>query len=869
MELILKAFQQVVVNNLSILSNAILDGETSKLNKIVLQAPTGSGKTIIMGEFLEKLFENNSQNYKPYGLSVIWASIGKGELHKQSYKKLIKIFQNFPKAVLADECFENSTNELEKGMVAVINWEALNKSDKDGKAINTLTKSGDYPSFYDRIEKSKEKGNKIVLIVDESHIGSSSESATQGIKDKIRADLVIEMSATPDEKKLPPEPTEQEIIEQIDDEKISIDFLKKVISCFWLKIDKAEVIKSQLLKKKVIINNEIQKNNPEIETEENRTLTQIILDLAIKKQEEIRALYNIEASNSKGEPINPLILIQLPNGVEGTYLKTEIIDYLGTKGKTKENGKLARWLYGEKDEALLKDIDNNSCGVEFLIFKEALATGWDCPRANILLKYRETGSETFEIQTIGRILRMPEQKHYQNEELNYAFIYTDNSVLSIDNGGDDIIGEQIYTGINKLKESTKAALKIPSFMEKIKRENMVDGKKMDEIFWKALETNFGQVKNKDAETNLAELKRRGFDLSNTTFYEILKETEITTEKMLGKNKVEEAIRRERTGVEITREFEKILRSCFKTLKDKDFESIQGHFIRSYKNWMRLLFLPDDIDNERLFDIYFLNNFANRTPNFLDLINRILEVIKNPPYTITEEENLVYVPSYALPKKYYYNFKTLDKNEVPTILNEDLNESEELDLERKTFFKTKYAYEQTIMKKYNPHEKNYLKPGYKSGIEHVFEIEFLPKYSENIEWFFKNFDAENREKAFGVLYKQENGSVKKFLPDYLIKMKDGRLLIVEVKGDAEFNADKANRDYKARGLYDYLHATLNELIKEDTLVIEEDADDLISISEKFKVFGYFVTQKDGNWVYSDEEKFDPNSKKMLNEIFDKK
>jgi type III restriction enzyme len=39
--------------------------------------------------------------------------------------------------------------------------------------------------------------------------------------------------------------------------------------------------------------------------------------------------------------------------------------------------------------------------------------------------FREIKSITFEIQTVGRILRMPELKHYQNESLNRAYVYTD------------------------------------------------------------------------------------------------------------------------------------------------------------------------------------------------------------------------------------------------------------------------------------------------------------------------------------------------------------------------------------------------------------------------------------------------------------
>ena len=39
--------------------------------------------------------------------------------------------------------------------------------------------------------------------------------------------------------------------------------------------------------------------------------------------------------------------------------------------------------------------------------------------------YRKLQSDQFTIQTVGRILRMPEQKHYPKEQLNIGYVYTD------------------------------------------------------------------------------------------------------------------------------------------------------------------------------------------------------------------------------------------------------------------------------------------------------------------------------------------------------------------------------------------------------------------------------------------------------------
>lgn len=94
------------------------------------------------------------------------------------------------------------------------------------------------------------------------------------------------------------------------------------------------------------------------------------------------------------------------------------------KNITEENGKFAVCLSDEKVNNEYDKLLTNDGEVEYLIFKQAIDTGWDCPRAQILVRFRETNSIVFEIQTVGRILRMPEAKHYMDDELNTAYVYT-------------------------------------------------------------------------------------------------------------------------------------------------------------------------------------------------------------------------------------------------------------------------------------------------------------------------------------------------------------------------------------------------------------------------------------------------------------
>ena len=64
--------------------------------------------------------------------------------------------------------------------------------------------------------------------------------------------------------------------------------------------------------------------------------------------------------------------------------------------------------------------------------------GWDCPRAAVLLIFRKLTSDTFTVQTVGRILRMPEQRFYCNPLLNKGYVYTDISKDKIQIVADDM-----------------------------------------------------------------------------------------------------------------------------------------------------------------------------------------------------------------------------------------------------------------------------------------------------------------------------------------------------------------------------------------------------------------------------------------------
>ena len=359
-------------------SNAI-DKVVSLLNdnkeEIVIQSPTGSGKTILLSLAIKNYLKSNTNPH-----CFFWFSPGNGELEEQSKDKFSKLVPEYD-ALSLDEAIRNGFGG---NQVVFVNWEMLDKSG------NRALREQETKNLKDRIEECRKNGTDIIIIKDESHTHNT--KIAEGVLDLFGDTQKIKVSATVNRKIDP-----------------NID----------IEITEEEVIRSGLITKLISINEGISKVQRISGNEE-----EILLDLAIEKQKEIAKGYK-----KVGLDLTPLVIIQYPNETNkkeakesSARLMKRVENYLASKGFSYDNGLCACWLDGNK-----KNIDGDNQPAKDVIFlhtKQALATGWDCPRAKILIKLRDNMNETFEIQVLGRIRRMPEQKHYDDDVLNNCYLYT-------------------------------------------------------------------------------------------------------------------------------------------------------------------------------------------------------------------------------------------------------------------------------------------------------------------------------------------------------------------------------------------------------------------------------------------------------------
>ena len=337
--------------------------EDDSVREIVLKSPTGSGKTIMLTHFMDEYTKEHAKTV------FVWLTPGKGDLETQSKNKMDKYIHNAQTKLLADIM----TCGFEENDACFINWEKLTK-----KGNNAL-KDSERTNFLEWIEKALNAELSFKIIIDESHQNFTEKA--DAIVQLFKTDKIIRCSATP-----------------------LVDKRAKLIE-----IAEEDVIAEGLIKKLLVIN----ENFPQTIETDNQTW--YLLERALNKQREIKSIFL-----DKGIAVNPLIVVQLPNNSDA--LCDSVEEYFATQGINTENETLAIWLSGRHEN--VENISDNDGKQIAVVMKQAVATGWDCPRAQILVKLRENMDETFEIQTIGRIRRMPEAKHYGNEVLDCCYLYT-------------------------------------------------------------------------------------------------------------------------------------------------------------------------------------------------------------------------------------------------------------------------------------------------------------------------------------------------------------------------------------------------------------------------------------------------------------
>lgn len=689
-------YQKKYIKELVSTSVGYLQAEDPKL--IVFQAPTGSGKTIMLAEAMSRMVKELGGEKE---LSFVWISVN--FLHEQSKLKLEKHFEN-ERLLDCINIDEIQNNELEQNQIVFVNWDSLNK---EGISLFMSDNEKDW-NLSKIVENTKDAGRDIVLIIDESH-RTAKTSKSQEIVGMIGPKLTIEVSATPKEG-------------VTNDHKITVKL--------------SEVVEEGMIKQEVQINPGLGR----VQTNED------IIREALKKRKELKQLYEEAGTN-----INPLLLVQIPKKKQSDVREPEdkIIEILTKEGITLESRQLALWLAPKDKKINLEYIEKDDSEVEVLVFKEAIAQGWDCPRASILLLQREWNSENyvFNIQTLGRIMRMPEQKHYDNfPALNIGYVYTaSNNFEIVEDLAKDYVSKDQMVRDNGIYKN----IHLPSELVRRKRELFrLSGEFKDCLFEAAKEQKIDDKK---------------INIGKITFSK-----SVGLEGKISEIDKKQAVdfQKERT---IVKDREEVCAEYTAFVRSLSYPFTGGTRPTDImKSSVRSLFKKQfGIDNEDEIAAIVLNP-VNKS-EFIDLIEAAKGKYKSLP---EKADEIISNENWQIPEiiSVFENFderKEIKKSILkPYFVKRDKNSKEQWSKPEKTF------------------------------------IGELEKTDNDVLWWFKNGTKES--KYFGIAYKKNGGSHNSyyaFYPDFIIKTKKD-ILVIEIKDDKDFKNENllklnAGREYQKK------------------------------------------------------------------------
>lgn len=719
---LLKPYQRDAVDELK---EYVKIGLNSKNRKsIIFKAPTGSGKTFMASSLFEEIAEENSN----INFCVIWACPGKGELHKQSLEAVKKYLGGNPICSLLEDDFFGTRKHIKNKEIVFINWEKLIQKDKEtGKWANNLMKDQEGMNFIDVIEQTKKNGTIIILVVDESHIGSSQKARIQEFRETIIIpNITIEMSATP-------------LSDHVD-----------------VEIEPRKVIDEGMIKEDVIVNEGISKTDLSLAEKDSEIL---ILEKGFEKRNQIISRYK-----ELGISVNPLVLIQIPNVDEGEAKKLVITDFLRDKGITEDNGRLKFWC-DNKAEFDKQVIKNNNDITEFLVFKTAVATGWDCPRAHILIKFRDGKSETFEIQTIGRILRTAEAHSYNDYLLDNAYIFT--NLATFERKSDTYNPNRIKTEFSKMIEpydrnTIWEQTQLISFYRSRQGDYNSADSRFNDYFLKAF-MRFFELKDSDKYPPLVDslsgkLIEKGMNLTLIASDEIIEETKINS-------------------TDIDNDGSTFNDSAIVKMSENDIQASYNSLIKDNLNGLAYVRSKSPINSAIINAFSIFYNVFSRS----DKVKCIMKLVVN------------------------------NKSIFSEILSESTRNFREL-LSTETGRKgEKYDFKIDETRPYSLETHTELVPAIKSLYQPLFvlkddndnpdnnlERDFLSylDIQEEVEWYWEN-GTELMRINFGISY---NNGMNTFQPDFIVKFKDGSVGIFDTK---PINLRIEDTTIKANALIEYI------------------------------------------------------------------
>jgi type III restriction enzyme len=381
---------------------------------VSFSAPTGAGKTFVMTALFEDIFFGAPEFEAQPDAVILWIS-DIPELNEQTRLKIegksdrIRVRQ----IVNIDSNFD--AERLEGGHIYFINTQKLG-TDK------LLTRRGDgrqHTIWQTFTNTARAIPDRFYVVIDEAHRGMRNGQAVQAAQTIIQRfilgseehglcpiPIIVGVSATP---------------------RRFEDLLTETTHTVHKVHIKAEDVReSGLLKDRILI------HYPDNPSQAEMTM----LASAATQWKTMGEQWLRYCRHESEATVKPVLVIQVEDGTENILTRTDMAACLttieGAIGRRLRDSEVVHTFseIGEQDIAghKVRRIDasrieeDERVGVVF--FKMSLSTGWDCPRAEVMMSFRRAQDHTYIAQLLGRMVRTPLARRIEADAfLNDVHLY--------------------------------------------------------------------------------------------------------------------------------------------------------------------------------------------------------------------------------------------------------------------------------------------------------------------------------------------------------------------------------------------------------------------------------------------------------------
>ncbi|RYE69521.1 MAG: type III restriction endonuclease subunit R [Rhizobiaceae bacterium] len=383
-----------------------------------LTAATGAGKTVMAAAALEALFQGDDKFdfTRDKGAVVIWFS-DDPSLNEQTRYRLTQAADRIHMAdmVVVDNSFQRE--KLRPGKIYFLNTQKLGKNslltrghDADGTFPEMRPDLRSY-TIWDTLKNTIEDPDlTLYLVLDEAHRGMGTGTAAQNERSTIVKRLINGHGSVP-------------AIPVVWGISATVDRFSKAMEGAEGRSTLPNVtVNAELVQESGLLKDVINLATPD----EVGAFDTVLLKRATNKLKSISEAWDAYAKAEGGETVTPLMVLQSPDKPDGAvvaeWIKTirETWPELTSDAFANVFGEHRTENFGGFSVPYVEPQDvQERKHIRVLIAKNAISTGWDCPRAEVMVSFRAATDRTHITQLLGRMVRSPLARRIPgNEKLN-------------------------------------------------------------------------------------------------------------------------------------------------------------------------------------------------------------------------------------------------------------------------------------------------------------------------------------------------------------------------------------------------------------------------------------------------------------------